>query len=163
MRHVVQQSHVRKTNVYTAAIQRTKFKNPASLMRIQKKQRCKTFVLMFLRCIPITWIEFGRVWRVCMSTILRRSDASTKTHAMYARARAKQNHSDCKVFPCQLWRVFKIQKKIQIIDYFYNDWFKWKENNHISCFYTLTLIAFVHLMSTLKYQSSNYMLQVDKM
>lgn len=36
MRHVVQQSHVRKTNVYTAAIQRTKFKNPASLMRIQK-------------------------------------------------------------------------------------------------------------------------------
>lgn len=31
MRHVVQQSHVRKTNVYTAAIQRTKLKNPASL------------------------------------------------------------------------------------------------------------------------------------
>ena len=48
---------------------------------------CKTFVLMFVRCTAKIWIEFGRVWIVCMSTILRRLDSSTKTHATYARAR----------------------------------------------------------------------------
>lgn len=52
----------------------------------------------------MVWIAFGCVWIVCMSTILRRPSATTKTYAKnakhrapYARARSKLKHSDCKV------------------------------------------------------------------
>lgn len=38
-------------------------------------ERCKLLVLMFVRCIAMTWIAFCRVWIVCMSTTFRRLDA----------------------------------------------------------------------------------------
>ena len=65
---------------------------------------CKTFVLTFMCCIAIIWIAFDQVWIVCMSTILKRLDATTKTHAknmrhcaMYAKPRTKLKNSDPKV------------------------------------------------------------------
>lgn len=67
-------------------------------------KRCKTSVLMFVRCTEFILIAFDRVVMVCMSTILRGFDTTTKTHATnakhratYARARAKLKHSDRKV------------------------------------------------------------------
>lgn len=67
-------------------------------------KRCKTFVLMFVRCTAIIWIALGRVWIVCLSTIQRRLDATSKTYATnararatYARARAKLKNFDRKV------------------------------------------------------------------
>lgn len=76
---------------------------------------CDLFCNLFKSCIALAskqytvkrsyyslcvTISFGRVWIVCMSTILSRLDATTNTHATIARhaiARAKLKNSDRKV------------------------------------------------------------------
>ena len=40
---------------------------------------------MFMHCVAIIWIAFDRVLIACMSTMLKRLDATTKTHATNAR------------------------------------------------------------------------------
>lgn len=50
-----------------------------------------------MRYIVMNWIAFGRVWILCMLTVLRRLDATTNTHATNVRARAKLKDSNCKV------------------------------------------------------------------
>lgn len=59
-------------------------------------RRCKTSELMFVSCTAKIWIAFSYVEIVCMSTILRRFDTTTKTHTTnvsarptYAKARLK--------------------------------------------------------------------------
>ena len=68
-------------------------------------KHCKTFVLIFVCCIAIIWIAFDRFWIVCMFIILKRLDATNKTHATnsrhhatYAKAHTRLKDSDHKVF-----------------------------------------------------------------
>ena len=70
----------------------------------EQTKRCTIFVRTVVRCIAIILIAFGRIWIVCMSTILMRLDATTKTdatnasdRATYATGRAKLKYFDRKV------------------------------------------------------------------
>lgn len=80
MRHIKQQSHGHKTYALAAAIHLTTFKT--------RKESFRNTCVMFVRCTAIVWIAFCRVRIMCMSTILRRLDATIKTHTPNARARA---------------------------------------------------------------------------
>lgn len=89
MRHVEQQSHGRTTHTH------------------------KQLTLIFRYLKTIILFAFDRVWIlvVCMSFILRRLNATTKTHATNARALetyavacTKPKNSDRKVLVRQLWK-----------------------------------------------------------
>lgn len=84
--HVEQQSHGRTTHAYTAESYLTILKIVHRCCEYTK--RCKTWVLISVRSIAKIKIAFSRVWVVCMSAILRKLHATTKTHAMNAGARA---------------------------------------------------------------------------
>ena len=70
----------------------------------EQTKRCTTFARTVVCCIAVILIAFGRIWIVCMSTILMRLDATTKTdatnannRATYATGRVKLTYFDCKV------------------------------------------------------------------
>ena len=99
MQHVEQQSHCRTTHAKTAATGLSTFKNLASLVGADKTLYDVRTNGRALHCD-----NFDRIWIVCMSTMLMRLDATTKTDATntsdcatYATGRAKLKYFDRKV------------------------------------------------------------------
>ena len=106
MRPVVQHSHCRKTHAYAAAIHLTTIENRASVLRVRPTlQDARTYVRAVIS------IALCRVWIVCMSTILKRLDATSKTHTTSCSVCDSSCEAGkipiakcCKVVVRQLWK-----------------------------------------------------------